>query len=63
MKSQVGGLSSLPPSSDAQPLLDGLRLLKDTITNNIAEMAFSFGNTPTGPSLMLMYGVSCACAC
>ncbi|KAL0046272.1 hypothetical protein WJX82_007677 [Trebouxia sp. C0006] len=47
MKSEVSGLSSLPPSSDAKPLLDGVRLLEDSTTNNMAERAFSFEDMST----------------
>ena len=60
MKSEVSGLSSLPPSSDAKPLLDGVRLLEDSTTNNMAERAFSFEDMSTGLSLMLLNGVLCA---
>jgi hypothetical protein len=60
MKREVSGLSSLPPSSDAKPLLDGVRLLEDSTTNNMAERAFSFEDMSTGLSLMLMNGVLCA---
>ena len=63
VKSEQGGLSSLPPSSDAEPLLDGVRLLEDSTTNNMAERAFSFADVSTGLSLMLMYDVCVLCAC
>ncbi len=54
MTSELAGLSSLPPSSDAKPMLDGMRLLEDTSTNNLADMAFSFEDLSTGLSLMFM---------
>jgi len=52
--SELGGLSSLPPSPDAKPLLDGMRLLEDTRTNDMVEMAFSFEDSPTGLSCLWM---------
>jgi len=61
--SELGGLSSLPPSPDAKPLLDGMRLLEDTRTHDMVEMAFSFEDLPTGLSLMFMDGNFHACAC
>jgi len=63
MRREPSGLSSSPPFADAKPLLDGMRLLEGTPTNNVAELAFSFQDIPTGLSLMLTYGVLCACGC
>ena len=63
MRREPSGLSSSPPSADAKPLLDGMRLLEGTPTNNMVELAFSFNGAPTGLSLMLTYGVLCACGC
>ena len=62
MTNEVGGLSSLPPSSDAKPLLDGVRLLEDTTINNMAATAFSFEDVPAGLSLMVTNDPSHACA-
>ncbi|DBA98762.1 TPA: hypothetical protein ACH3X1_014532 [Trebouxia sp. C0004] len=47
MMSELIRLSSSPPSPDAKCLLDRMRLLEDTPTNTMAEMAFNDADSPT----------------